>query len=52
MSILGKNAITKSVFFNMGLTPPLFLTMFKKIADLVKRYIPYHDGHLQMDGPL
>ena len=32
--------------------PPFFLNNVQKIADLVKRYIPYHDGHLQMDGPL
>ena len=41
MSILSQNAITKSLFFGMGLTPPpFFLNNVKKTADLEKRYIP------------
>ena len=41
MSILCQNAITKSVFFNMGLTPTPFLNNVKKTADREKRYIPH-----------
>ena len=34
MPILRQNAITKSVFFNMGLTPPPLLNNVKKTTDL------------------
>ena len=37
-SILGQNAITKYVFFNIGL-PPFLLNNVKKNAELVNRYI-------------
>ena len=39
MSILCQNAITKFFFFNMGLTPSPFWTMFKS-AQSVERDIP------------